>query len=236
MGMAQNIPWPRIIAESTAIVASILLAFAIDAWWEDRLERELESQQLSRLRVELEANIELIDEFQAIGRQIDTGLRIIELIEDAQIREAEFITVPAVSLFQLTRAATLEVEISVFDGLVRSGNLEVIRDQQVVSTLAAWERGIRDYVDLAAVARTTTEMLLLPALHRRADTALALTRANPILRDDEWEGQTDVSLSIDNEIKGLIAQKTAVLSRAGRTLPRMSEAAQAAIDAIDAAQ
>jgi hypothetical protein len=30
---ARRLPWRRIIAEGLAIVASILLAFAIDAWW-----------------------------------------------------------------------------------------------------------------------------------------------------------------------------------------------------------
>ena len=41
-----KIPWKRISVEAAAIVASILLAFAIDAWWaelaEDRDEHEEE--------------------------------------------------------------------------------------------------------------------------------------------------------------------------------------------------
>jgi hypothetical protein len=36
MTRLQDIPWVRILAESVAIVASILLAFAVDAWWADR--------------------------------------------------------------------------------------------------------------------------------------------------------------------------------------------------------
>lgn len=32
--MSQRIPWTRILTEGAVIVASILLAFAIDAWWE----------------------------------------------------------------------------------------------------------------------------------------------------------------------------------------------------------
>lgn len=34
----QKLPWKRLLAEATAIVLSILLAFAIDAWWEDRMD------------------------------------------------------------------------------------------------------------------------------------------------------------------------------------------------------
>ncbi|MDX1570405.1 MAG: hypothetical protein R3200_07960 [Xanthomonadales bacterium] len=34
-----KLPWLRILAEGTTIVVSILLAFAIDAWWQGRAER-----------------------------------------------------------------------------------------------------------------------------------------------------------------------------------------------------
>ncbi len=35
----QKIPWPRIFAEGSAIIISILLAFWIQAWWEGRQQR-----------------------------------------------------------------------------------------------------------------------------------------------------------------------------------------------------
>jgi len=36
----EKIPWKRLVLEATAIVASILLAFAIDAWWDERQDRK----------------------------------------------------------------------------------------------------------------------------------------------------------------------------------------------------
>ena len=36
------IPWKRIAVEAVAIVASILLAFAIEAWWDDWQQQEAE--------------------------------------------------------------------------------------------------------------------------------------------------------------------------------------------------
>lgn len=38
MKQSRSIPWPRIFAEGTIIVASILLAFWIDAWWDGSLK------------------------------------------------------------------------------------------------------------------------------------------------------------------------------------------------------
>lgn len=57
----RDIPWLRIFAEGTAIVVSILLAFAIDAWWENR--REVAAEQL-RMNA-------LVEEFQAARAQLE---------------------------------------------------------------------------------------------------------------------------------------------------------------------
>jgi len=65
MNDAQKIPWKRLAAEVTAIIVSILLAFAIDAWWEDRGDREAEQLLLKRLRadfVEMQAAIKFLEE------------------------------------------------------------------------------------------------------------------------------------------------------------------------------
>ena len=47
--MPQGKYW-NLAGQSAAIVASILLAFAIDAWWEDRQEREAEQAMLASLQ------------------------------------------------------------------------------------------------------------------------------------------------------------------------------------------
>jgi hypothetical protein len=46
------IQWQRLFAEAAAIVLSILLAFAIDAWWGDRSDRRAEQILLQRLRAD----------------------------------------------------------------------------------------------------------------------------------------------------------------------------------------
>ena len=47
--MKSNIQWPRILAEGTAIVLSILLAFTIDTWWQDHKEADAQRAQLLSL-------------------------------------------------------------------------------------------------------------------------------------------------------------------------------------------
>jgi len=64
MTETQKLPWKRLLAEATAIVLSILLAFAIDAWWEDRNDRQAEDLLLQRLKadfIEIQSAILMIE-------------------------------------------------------------------------------------------------------------------------------------------------------------------------------
>ena len=69
MKESQEIPWKRIFVEATAIVASILLAFAIDAWWQNRTDRFVEAQYLQAMRADLLRSLELLDENEATQRR-----------------------------------------------------------------------------------------------------------------------------------------------------------------------
>ena len=65
MAETQKISWRRLTAEGAAIVISILQAFWIDAWWEDRVE----SAQLAEYLAAVEA--ELVETELFVGRQLE---------------------------------------------------------------------------------------------------------------------------------------------------------------------
>ena len=52
MNNTQSIPWRRISVEALAIVVSILLAFSIDAWWQDRSDQIRLKEYLSQVRAD----------------------------------------------------------------------------------------------------------------------------------------------------------------------------------------
>lgn len=52
----------RLGAESAAIVFSILLAFAIDAWWDMRQQKEVVTTYLASLQTELQTNLGILDD------------------------------------------------------------------------------------------------------------------------------------------------------------------------------
>lgn len=68
--MTRTIPWPRIVAEGAAICVSILLAFAIDAWWDQRQDRVEEAQALLSLQDEFEVNRDRLAQADSAHRRI----------------------------------------------------------------------------------------------------------------------------------------------------------------------
>ena len=102
MSVNQKIPWKRISIEAVAVVGSILLAFAIDAWWQERQEREEETEQLSRLHAEFMVNIKRLDEYKDRHqiRQHATK-EIFEIVQAAQDNGQSSADFPSVILQQM---------------------------------------------------------------------------------------------------------------------------------------
>jgi len=64
MAGASHTAWKRLAIEAPVIVISILLAFAIDAWWQERSERTAELNLLERLRadyLEIPTDLQLVE-------------------------------------------------------------------------------------------------------------------------------------------------------------------------------
>lgn len=57
-----NLSWKRLLVEGSAVVLSILLAFAIDAAWEQRQEEKADLEQLTGLYQELQSHKILLAE------------------------------------------------------------------------------------------------------------------------------------------------------------------------------
>ena len=80
MKESRSIPWPRIFAEGTIILVSILLAFWIDAWWDGRQAKAAEQVVLHTLLDDLLAKRLLLDDRNrfvgAIRDSAETLLRI----------------------------------------------------------------------------------------------------------------------------------------------------------------
>lgn len=61
MANTHNVQWKHISAEGAAIVVSILLAFSIEAWWDDYQDRAEEQGIFLVLKSEFQQNLGLIE-------------------------------------------------------------------------------------------------------------------------------------------------------------------------------
>lgn len=146
MTSSQNIPWKRIAVEAVAIVGSILLAFAIDAWWDDRQTQIDEQQILLGLRAEFTANHEILSEDLTANLQdVESLLGLLSLIEGGESDDISSIALAAMDEMQSPK--TTDLGSGTLNALMSSGRLEILRSRKLRIQLANWNGVIGEVSD-----------------------------------------------------------------------------------------
>jgi hypothetical protein len=131
---SQKIPWKRLTAEGVAIVVSILLAFWIDAWWEDREQQQQLIGNLQALEVEIENNlIEINHSLDAIAgyfEKMDNVFETLAAQDPTALTDDFLIEVGESYLIEL-----IDMTISAFDVVVSAENLRLIESAELRSSL-----------------------------------------------------------------------------------------------------
>ena len=140
----QNIQWKRLSVEAAAIVGSILLAFVIDAWWDDVQERAEEREILTALRTEFEANQKVL------AQTAEAHRRALNAMQDIVSASKSDITVHDASLGSLFRFAGSTPHYNPATGAlaatIGSGRLRLVRNVELRIRLAGWNAVISDLV------------------------------------------------------------------------------------------
>ena len=135
--MTREVPWLRVLVEGVVIVASILLAFAIDASWDRRVAQRFEVELLTNLFESVEASE------QALNRALDR-------LSVDEARTARFYNLTASELASfpqdsvnglstaLIRSSATQVLEGPLSGVQNTAQLGLIRDPQVRLALNQW--------------------------------------------------------------------------------------------------
>jgi hypothetical protein len=162
MSNTQTIPWRRISVEAAAIVASILLAFAIDAWWDGMQKRAEEQEILSSLRAEFEANQEVLTRTAEIHR------RILGAMQDIVSASETDISVHDESLDSLFGQAGGTPHYNPATGAlaatISSGRIGLVRNIELRTRLAGWNAVVSDLIRDEQTRRDFVVHELRPAL------------------------------------------------------------------------
>jgi len=139
MTESQSIPWKRLSAEAAAIVVSILLAFWIDAWWDDRKDQLEEREILLGLELEFVDLKSRLDEWSQFNR---AGSKLLEQylsdsVTEMDLEAVEWVFAYSILVNVLDQGGTL-------DALLASGRLERISDRDIRARLAKWPDWLED--------------------------------------------------------------------------------------------
>jgi hypothetical protein len=162
MSNTQTIPWRRISVEAAAIVASILLAFAIDAWWNGVQERAEEREILSSLRAEFEANQKVLARTARIHRLI---LGAMQDIVSASEMDISVHDESLDSLFgQAGGTPHYNPATGALAATISSGRIGLVRNIELRNRLAGWNAVVSDLIRDEQTRRDFVVHELRPAL------------------------------------------------------------------------
>jgi hypothetical protein len=137
----------RIVVEVVLLVGSVLIAFQVDRWWQDRDTAEREAALLAGLRVDTEVNLERVG--QVLGLQLgllESQRALLREIHDG--RTGISFDSLRMLITESRRFHRLEPVTGAYEALVASGDLRLIRSDELRSTLTRFfEEAARGYED-----------------------------------------------------------------------------------------
>ncbi len=173
MKNARKIPWRRVFLEGAVIVVSILLAFAIDAWWSDRIDQRREREQLFSMLTEFRASLSGLDEVlasvQEHAKNVESLIALLKAAGDKPVM------VPGSLLGSAITWRTSDVSTSTLDALMASGDLNLLSNVELRAKLAGFPAFLLDVTEDEIIAQNfaETEMSVFLARHGLAEIAYA---------------------------------------------------------------
>lgn len=131
----------RLAVEGLVIVVSILLAFALDAWWDETDNRRDLRGDLAGVASELEANrSRILFHVDLMERMTVAGDSVLSAMQGLQ--EGSVVSLPDTVMWLIGNYPTFNPSLGAVDALIASGRLGLIEDPALLTGLV----GIRDQI------------------------------------------------------------------------------------------
>jgi len=132
--------WFIVIIELLVVVVGLMMAFQLDRWWEAIGEKKLEGVYIQRLIGDIESDIpELENAIQLAYMRKDYTELLMAVVEDPEIA-AQQPTSFLVALDQASFTYSPVLRKATFDDLRSTGNMRLIRDQDIKTRLHDYYR------------------------------------------------------------------------------------------------
>lgn len=174
-----NLQWRRAVVEGVVIVLSILLAFAIDAAWDEFKERRQERAFLASLHSDFQAARGLIDE--GIVRHqtfIDSAQRLLDH-EGGPMPDAETAALETALGAVFFDWGSLYLPSGSRDALFASGDIEIVSNEQLRALLAGFPTRVADAAEDERWIANDVMNHMAPYLHQKIRTRNVSRLTNP---------------------------------------------------------
>jgi len=218
MANAQKIPWARLAVEATAIVVSILLAFAIDAWWGDRGEQQQEVQALVRVREDFNETARLLEVERAIHLRQQAGVDAMFRLIPAAGDPPNSYQIPDSVLWGMYGTARFMPPRGAVSSLINSGEIRLIGNEELRSELTSWLEAVDVLNKNEDEERHVYEQFQLPQLFQFVPFVSVGFRLEIDGYNSRSPSEGDyrallTSLPFENVIEWRAAKKTEILSQ-----------------------
>ncbi len=226
--------WLILAAEGVAIIVSILLAFAIDAWWEERVTRQQEVALLVSLHADFQASQAHLQQWVVGNRFIERNAT--ELLQ--RLRSAnrdERITVSGEQLVAAISTPTYDPTDSTLQVAMASGQLELIRSAELRKELATWRQLLDDTSEDESLIREIVVHRLIPVLSEQVRLGylldfgpvvdLFLGRPHPIAADQ-------IEIRVNSSLEAVIAERLFHTKFVAQGLTDLSESQARILDLL----
>jgi hypothetical protein len=156
---SKQLPWRKILTEGMVIVVSILLAFAIDAWWNERIERQQEREHLVSMKEEFRSSIEGLQE---VLLSVQTHAQNIEqlIVQLKTVEQGASIVVGEDIMGSVNIWRTTDVSTSTLTALMSSGSLNMLSNSDLRAELAGLPASIFDMTEDEVIAQEFSEKVM----------------------------------------------------------------------------
>jgi hypothetical protein len=180
--------WKRLALEGMVIVASILLAFGIQAGWEEWQEIRVEHRQVEALEEDFSQNLSLLTVRQS---RLETSVgRITRLRDMLRVSPVgEIVVVPDSLLNELFYTGTIDPLMGTLDAMIGSGRLDQLPDPVLRYALTDWRRLVSDVRTNQVLAQDYVMLELVPYLATQGDFSHTLDTS------ETTSGETTITAS-----------------------------------------
>ena len=224
----QNISWKRLSIEAAAIVASILLAFAIDAWWDESQQRQHLQSVLTGLEAAFSENVTLIDE------NIELVIRYQEILQGfIEMAPGDAAQIPPELTFDtlqsIWRPITTANNNSLLIATLDSENLTALDLPALQDMIARWRTQVNELRERTEqLVASEQEALLVFGRHPEIGVVWVQTKFD----SQQFSGDLMRSVREDEELMAIAARRALQARIHLRSLQHNREASSAVLDLI----